>query len=78
MYSIARVYPLSPSPAICPVHTGCVSDLCLNSSLSEIFDICTSTLIQSRLSRASLIATLVCVNAAGFITIPAGFSKYAS
>ena len=55
--SMAIMYPLSPCPTICPLHTGSVTDICLNSSLSFTFDICTSIfLIWLTEASASLIA----------------------
>ena len=56
------------------MQTGAIKECFLKSSLVCILEICISTAGISTAKKASLIATLVCVYAAGLITIPSKFS----
>ena len=60
------MYPFVPKPNIPPVTISLMRDFCLNSSLLYMLDICSSIIGFLKISKASLIATDVCVNAAGF------------
>jgi len=59
---MAKIYPSTPKPKIPPVAISLIRDLCLNSSLLYIFDMCNSIIGFLNKSRASLIATEVWVN----------------
>ena len=69
-YSIAFLYPSNPSPIKCASHAIPAYEICLNFSRSLTSEMCTSQAGMETAFSASSIATLVCVYAAGFMTIP--------
>ena len=70
---MARIYPFVPNPQIIPVTTSLIIDLCLNSSLLYMFEMCSSILGFLKIAIASRIATEVCVNPAALIIKPSYF-----
>ena len=71
--SIAETIPTFDQLGLPPVASSLIRDLCLNFSLLYIFDICISIIGFLKISKASLIATEVCVNPAALIIIPSKF-----
>ena len=70
---IARMYPSKPLPAIVFRATGETYEMRRKASRELISEICTSTVGMPTALSASGMAMLVCVYAAGFMTMPSVF-----